>query len=46
MIRTGRRRSFELAKIDGAPARESPHADALRAVGFGDGYKGLVLRTR
>ena len=46
VVRTGRRRSFELAKIDGSPARESPHADALRSAGFADGYKGLVLRTR
>ncbi|HEX2575285.1 MAG TPA: DEAD/DEAH box helicase, partial [Aquihabitans sp.] len=40
------RRSLELAKIDGAPSRESSHADTLRAAGFGDGYKGLVLRSR
>ncbi|MGI8710256.1 MAG: Lhr family helicase, partial [Acidimicrobiales bacterium] len=43
LVRSGRRRSLELAKIDGAPARESPHAEALRAGGFTDGYKGLVL---
>ena len=43
---TGRRRSLELAKIDGAPARESRHADTLRAAGFADGYQGLVLRSR
>jgi ATP-dependent Lhr-like helicase len=46
VVRTGQRRSIELAKIDGAPARESSHADALRAAGFADGYKGLILRTR
>jgi ATP-dependent Lhr-like helicase len=46
VVRTGRRRSLELARIDGAPARESPHADTLRAAGFADGYKGLVLRHR
>ena len=46
VVRSGRRRSLELAKIDGAPARESSHADALRAAGFADGYKGLILRTR
>ena len=46
LVRTGRRRSLDLAKIDGAPARESPHADTLRAAGFADGYRGLVLRSR
>jgi ATP-dependent Lhr-like helicase len=46
VVRTGRRRSMEVAKIDGAPARESGHAEALRGAGFADGYKGLVLRRR
>ncbi|MGN6695544.1 MAG: Lhr family helicase, partial [Aquihabitans sp.] len=46
LVRRGQRRSLEIAKIDGAPARESPHADSLRATGFADGYKGLVLRSR
>ncbi len=46
IVRRGQRRSFEIAKIDGAPARESAHADLLRGAGFADGYKGLVLRGR
>jgi ATP-dependent Lhr-like helicase len=46
VVRSGRRRHLEVARIDGAPARESPHADALRAAGFTDGYRGLVLRHR
>jgi ATP-dependent Lhr-like helicase len=46
VVRSGRRRSFEVAKIDGRPSRESPIAEVLRAVGFSDGYKGLVLRHR
>ena len=46
VVRTGRRRSLELAKIDGAPARESGQADTLREAGFADGYKGLILRNR
>jgi ATP-dependent Lhr-like helicase len=46
LVRRGQRRSLEIAKIDGAPARESPHADLLRGAGFTDGYKGLVLRHR
>ena len=45
VVASGQRRSFELAKVDGAPARESPHADTLREAGFADGYKGLVLRA-
>jgi hypothetical protein len=46
VVHRGQRRSIEVAKIDGAPARESSHADALRSAGFADGYKGLVLRRR
>ncbi|MCU1499883.1 MAG: putative ATP-dependent helicase [Acidimicrobiales bacterium] len=46
VVSSGRRRSLEIAKVDGAPARESGLADTLRAAGFGDGYKGLVLRSR
>jgi ATP-dependent Lhr-like helicase len=46
VVRSARRRSLEIAKIDGAPARESAHADSLRAAGFTDGYKGLVIRSR
>ncbi|MCU1454662.1 MAG: putative ATP-dependent helicase, partial [Acidimicrobiales bacterium] len=45
MVRRGRLRSVELAKIDGAPARESTLADRLREAGFVDGYRGLVYRT-
>ncbi|MGI8710921.1 MAG: Lhr family helicase, partial [Acidimicrobiales bacterium] len=46
VVRSSRRRSLDLARIDGRPSRESPHADALREGGFSDGYKGLVLRSR
>jgi ATP-dependent Lhr-like helicase len=46
VVRSGRRRSLEVAKIDGSPARESAHADTLRQAGFADGYKGLILRQR
>jgi len=44
-LKSGRLRKIELARIDGAPARESVVADHLRAVGFVDGYKGLTLRA-
>jgi hypothetical protein len=43
---SGRRSRLEIARIDGEPAAESPHADALRAAGFRDGYRGFVLGGR
>jgi ATP-dependent helicase Lhr and Lhr-like helicase len=46
VVRADRRRSLEIAKIDGSPARESARAGALRDAGFVDGYRGLVLRRR
>ncbi len=33
-----------IQKIDGEPAATSRHADALRAAGFADGYRGLTLQ--
>ncbi|MHB8511718.1 MAG: DEAD/DEAH box helicase [Actinomycetota bacterium] len=44
LVKDGRMRSIELAKIDGAAARESHIADTLRAHGFVDAYRGLTLR--
>jgi len=46
VVLSGRRRRLEIARIDGAPARESSHAETLRQAGFVDGYKGLVKRLR
>jgi hypothetical protein len=40
----GRLVKVQIERIDDEPARTSPHAAALRAVGFADGYKGLTLR--
>ena len=40
----GRLPRLQIERIDDAPARTSAHAPALRAAGFGDGYKGLTLR--
>ncbi len=37
--------SLELQTIDASPVRESPVAEQLRAAGFKDSYRGLVLRT-
>src|SRR4029077_15496927 len=44
LVKDGRLRKIELHRIDGAPASESPHLEALRAVGFADGYRGPTLR--
>lgn len=41
----GRVRALQLQTIAGQPARTAPCADALRAVGFVDGYRGLTLRS-
>jgi ATP-dependent Lhr-like helicase len=46
LITRGRYRSLEITKVDGDPVRETPTADVLRAAGYEDGYKGLVLRPR
>jgi ATP-dependent Lhr-like helicase len=40
----GRLPRVQIERIDDEPARSSPHADALRAAGFADGYRGLTLR--
>ncbi|HEX9695142.1 MAG TPA: DEAD/DEAH box helicase [Actinomycetota bacterium] len=44
LVKDGYLPSLAVSKIDGAPARESPHADALRSAGFADAYRGLTLR--
>jgi ATP-dependent Lhr-like helicase len=45
LVKDGRVRRLELSRIDGEPASASPFADALRAAGFVDGYRGLLLRS-
>jgi ATP-dependent Lhr-like helicase len=45
LVKDGRVRKLEIAKIDGAPAAESPAAEHLRSVGFVDSYRGLTLRA-
>jgi ATP-dependent Lhr-like helicase len=44
LVRTGRERVVEVRKVAGGPVPDVV-ADALRAVGFADGYRGLVLRS-
>jgi len=46
LVKDGRVRSLEIARIDGDPVAEHPEvADRLRTAGFGDGYKGLTFRA-
>jgi ATP-dependent Lhr-like helicase len=40
----GRVPRLALERVDDQPARSAPLADALRAVGFVDGYRGLTLK--
>jgi len=42
--KTNRVKRLVIERIDGTPATESPVAEALRAVGFSDSYRGLTLR--
>ena len=44
LVKDGRVRKLEIAKIDGEPAAQSAVADHLHAVGFVDSYRGLSLR--
>jgi ATP-dependent helicase Lhr and Lhr-like helicase len=44
-VEQGRARSHEVQTIDGDPVRTSPWADAFRAAGYADGYRGLVARA-
>jgi ATP-dependent Lhr-like helicase len=45
LVADGRRRSLEITTVDGEPVATSTVADHLRAAGFLDGYRGLVLRS-
>jgi ATP-dependent helicase Lhr and Lhr-like helicase len=44
LVKDGRARSLEVRKLDGGAPGESAWPSVLRAAGFVDGYKGLVLR--
>ena len=46
LVKDGRAASVEVRKVDGATLADAPPAvlDRLRAVGFTDGYRGLVFR--
>ena len=45
-VASGDVRSHEVTTVDGEPVRTGPWADALRAAGYADGYRGLVARGR
>ena len=45
LVKDGRLRSIHLQRIDGIAVHASLAADALRAAGFADGYRGLTLRS-
>ncbi|HYH48110.1 MAG TPA: DEAD/DEAH box helicase, partial [Acidimicrobiia bacterium] len=44
VVKDGFTKKLELVRIDGGPARESSWATSLRAAGFADSYRGLILR--
>ena len=45
LVKDGRLRKLEIAKVDGAPIRETPWATRLEAAGFTSAYKGMLYRT-
>ena len=44
-VASGRARSHEVRTVDGEPVRTTPWAEPLRAAGYADGYRGLVVRA-
>ena len=45
LVKDGRLRKLEIAKVDGTPVRETPWAARLEAAGFTSAYKGMLYRT-
>jgi ATP-dependent Lhr-like helicase len=45
LVKDGRLRSLQLARIDASPAAEHDLSSILRDAGFVDGYRGLVFRA-
>ena len=45
LVKDGRLRKLEIAKVDGVPIRETPFAARLDAAGFSPGYKGMLFRA-
>ena len=44
LVKDGRLRKLEIAKVDGQPIRETPFAARLEAAGFSAGYRGMTFR--
>ena len=44
LVKDGRLRKLEIAKVDGTPVRETPWAARLEAAGFTSAYKGMLYR--
>ena len=45
LVKDGRLRKLEIAKVDGAAVRDTPWAARLEAAGFASAYKGMLYRT-
>ncbi len=45
LVKDGRLRKLEIAKVDGTPIRETPWAARLETAGFTSAYKGMLYRT-
>jgi ATP-dependent Lhr-like helicase len=45
LVKDGRLRQLEIQRVDGLPVRESDALEVLRAAGFRDGYRGVILRS-
>ena len=44
LVKDGRLRKLEIAKVDGVPVRDTPWAARLEAAGFTSAYKGMLYR--
>ena len=45
LVKNGRLRKLEIAKVDGVPVRETPWAARLEAAGFTSAYRGMLYRS-
>ena len=45
LVKDGRLRKLEIAKVDGTAVRETPWAARLESAGFTSAYKGMLYRT-
>ena len=45
LVKDGRLRKLEIAKVDGVPVRDTPWAARLEAAGFTSAYRGMLYRV-